>query len=69
MRLGGVLTCASAATLIAVSGGGTCARFRALVDQIVGPPAIGVAIFCVVLTDVAGHVGPGDCTAPIAIAP
>jgi hypothetical protein len=33
------------------------------------PPAIGVATFCVVLTDAAGHTGPGDCTAPIAIAP
>ncbi|HVV83055.1 MAG TPA: hypothetical protein VHE35_08235 [Kofleriaceae bacterium] len=35
----------------------------------VGPPAIGVAIFCVTLTDAAGHTGPGACTDPIAIAP
>ncbi len=32
-------------------------------------PALGVAIFCVELTDKAGHRGPGDCTDPIAIAP
>lgn len=41
----------------------------ACADLGVGAPAIGVAIFCVVLTDAAGHVGPGDCTDPIAIAP
>lgn len=41
----------------------------ACADLGVGPPAIGVAIFCVTLTDVAGHTGAGDCTAAVAIAP
>jgi hypothetical protein len=31
-------------------------------------PAEGEAVFCVVLTDAAGHAGDGDCSPPIAIA-
>ncbi len=34
----------------------------------VDAPAAGAATFCVVLEDAAGHQGPGDCTAAIAIA-
>lgn len=30
-------------------------------------PAAGEAVFCVVLVDVAGHEGPGDCTAALAL--
>jgi hypothetical protein len=33
----------------------------------VAAPTGDVAIFCVVLTDAAGHEGPGDCTAPVAV--
>ena len=32
-------------------------------------PARGEAVFCVVLTDAAGHAGDGDCSPPVAIAP
>ncbi|HWM84965.1 MAG TPA: hypothetical protein VNO33_03985 [Kofleriaceae bacterium] len=31
-------------------------------------PSDGEAVFCVVLTDAAGHDGPGDCSPPVAIA-
>lgn len=30
-------------------------------------PAVGEAVFCVILVDSAGHAGPGDCTAPLAL--
>ncbi len=30
-------------------------------------PAADTAVFCVILVDTAGHEGPGDCTAPLAI--
>ncbi|MBZ0236881.1 MAG: hypothetical protein K8M05_31420 [Deltaproteobacteria bacterium] len=30
-------------------------------------PAAGEAVFCVVLVDRAGNVGPGDCTSPLAL--
>jgi hypothetical protein len=32
-------------------------------------PSEGEAVFCVVLTDAAGHAGDGDCSPPVAIAP
>ena len=32
-------------------------------------PAEGEAVFCVVLTDAAGHDGDGDCSAPVPITP
>jgi hypothetical protein len=35
----------------------------------VGAPAAGETVFCVVLVDAADHAGPGDCTAPITVAP
>jgi hypothetical protein len=35
----------------------------------VKPLATGTAVFCVALTDAAGHHGAGDCTGPIAIMP
>ena len=38
-------------------------------DLGVGTMADGEAIFCVLLTDAAGHTGPGDCTGPVIIAP
>lgn len=40
----------------------------ACADLGVAAPVAGEAVFCVVLTDAAGNLGAGDCTAPIAIA-
>ncbi len=39
----------------------------ACADLGVGEPSDGEAIFCVVLTDAAGHTGDGDCSPPVAI--
>jgi hypothetical protein len=41
---------------------------RACADLGAAAPAADTAVFCVVLTDAAGHRGDGDCTRPIAVA-
>jgi hypothetical protein len=55
------LTDVGAATSTSVAA--TCA------DLGISTLAAGTTAFCVVLVDAADHAGPGDCTAPITIAP
>jgi len=40
----------------------------ACAEQGAPAPQAESAVFCVVLTDIAGHAGAGDCTSPVAIA-
>jgi hypothetical protein len=46
---------------LATSASTTCADLGA------PAPTADTAVFCVILVDTAGHAGPGDCTAPLAI--
>jgi hypothetical protein len=50
------------AVTLATSAPAACAELG------VAAPVAGEAVFCVILVDAAGHEGPGDCTAPLALA-